>query len=77
MPMPMLRMRALLAASRANGAPAFADDFAAIAADASFPEQVRAGAIRALARVAPQKHAATMPVLRGDTSQLVRHLASK
>jgi hypothetical protein len=74
---PMFRMRALLAASRATDAASFADDFASIAEDPSYPEHVRAGAIRALARVAPQKHATTVPVLRGDTSRLVRHLASK
>jgi len=72
---PMFRMRALLAASRAHGASAIAGDLEAMARDATIPEQVRAGAIRALDRVAPQKRATLAPTLRGDASRLVRHLA--
>ncbi len=74
---PMLRMRALLAAARAPGAAAIVGDLKVIAGDPAMPEQVRAGAIRALDRIAPQERAAISAVLRGDPSRLVRHLASK
>jgi hypothetical protein len=72
---PLLRMRALLAAARAPGASALADDLAALAADAGEPEPVRAGALRALGRVAPARRALLVPTLRTDASRLVRHLA--
>lgn len=72
---PLLRMRALLAAGRAAGADAIADDLAALALDAAAPEPVRAGAVRALDRAAPTRLATLAPTLRADASRLVRHLA--
>ncbi len=72
---PLLRMRALLAASRAAGSAQQGEALEALALDASEPEAVRAGAVRALGRSAPSRREAIAPVLRADASRLVRHLA--